>query len=154
MAKDKYGKYFFKNPIVPGKFCDRLMFFSQQHPEVGEKNFSVLWNCITEPFLMVKDPHAHDFDQFLHFYSADPMHMKEFDAVVEIYLGEELEKHVITEPTVLHIPKDTIHCPLEFKVVNKPVIFMNVALTPQYVMGKAGTPPPADLPLHKIKRKK
>jgi hypothetical protein len=65
---------------------------------------------------------------------------------VEIYIGEEQEKHVITEPTVLHIPKETIHCPLNFKVVNKPVIFMNVALTPQYVMGKTGTPPPADLP--------
>ncbi len=53
-------------------------------------------------------------------------------------MGEEGEKHIITEPTILHIPKDTIHCPLNFKVVNKPVIFMNVALTPQYVMG----PPP------------
>lgn len=150
MAKDKYGKYFFKNPIVPGKFCDRLMFFSQQHAETEEKNFSILWNCITEPFLMVNDPHAHDFDQFLHFYSADPKHMKEFDAVVEIYLGKEQEKHIITEPTVLHIPKDTIHCPLNFKTVNKPVIFMNIALTPQYVMGKKGTPPPADLPLNKL----
>jgi hypothetical protein len=150
VAKDKYGKYFFKNPIVPGKFCDRLIFFSRQHPEVGEKNFSVLWNCITGPFLMVNEPHAHDFDQFLHFYGADPMHMKDFGAVVEISLGEEGEKHIITEPTVLHIPKNTIHCPLNFKVVNKPVIFMNIALTPQYVMGKDGKPPP-DLPEPKRK---
>ena len=64
-----------------------------------------------------------------------------FDAEVEISLGEESEKHVITEPTVLHIPKDVIHCPLNFKVVNKPVIFMNVALTPQYER-ESGPPPP------------
>jgi len=133
MTKDKYGKYFFKNPIFPGKFTDRLIFYSRQHPEVGEKNFSVLWNCITEPYFMVKDAHAHDFDQFLHFFSADSMHMKEFDAVVEMSLGEEGEKHIITEPTVLHIPKNTVHCPLNFKIVNKPVIFMNIALTPQYM---------------------
>lgn len=145
MAKDKYGKYFFKNPIMPGKFCPRLIFFSRQHPEVGEKNFSVLWNCITEPFLMVKDAHSHDFDQFLHFYGANSMDITEFDAVIEMSLGEEGEKHIITEPTVLHIPKGTIHCPLNFKVVNKPVIFMNIALTPQYVMGPPGTPPPPPL---------
>jgi hypothetical protein len=142
MAKDKYGKYFFKNPIVKGQFCPRLIFFSRQHKEVGEKNFSVLWNCITQPLLMVKDAHAHDFDQFLHFYGANSLDITEFDAVIEMSLGEEGEKHIITEPTVLHIPKDTIHCPLNFKVVNKPVIFMNVALTPQYVMGPAGPPPP------------
>ena len=132
MAEGKYGKYFIKNPISPGKFCDRLMFFSRQHESIGEKNFSVLWNCITEPFFMVNEPHAHKFDQFLHFYGADPLKITDFDAEVEISLGEEGEKHVITEPTVLHIPKDTVHCPLNFKVVNKPIIFMNVALTPQY----------------------
>ena len=141
MAKDKYGKYFFKNPIMKGQFCPRLIFFSRQHKEVGEKNFSVLWNCITKPFLMVKDAHTHDFDQFLHFYGANSLDITEFDAVIEMSLGEEGEKHIITEPTVLHIPKDTIHCPLIFKVVNKPVIFMNVALTPQYVMGPPGPPP-------------
>ena len=142
MAEGKYGKYFIKNPINPGKFCDRLIFFSRQHEAIGEKNFSVLWNCITEPFLMVNEPHAHDFDQFLHFYGADSLNITNFDAEVEISLGEEGEKHIITEPTVLHIPKDTIHCPLNFKVVNKPIIFMNVALTPQYERGSSGPPPP------------
>jgi hypothetical protein len=138
---DKYGKYFFKNPIVPGKFGNRLVFFSREHPEVGEKDYSILWNCITEPFFMVKDPHAHDFDQFLHFYGAHSQDITDFDAVVEMSLGEEGEKHTITEPTVLHIPKGMIHCPLNFKVVNKPVIFMNVALTPRYGTGPSGTPP-------------
>ena len=141
MAKGRFDKYFFKEPIVQGKFGPRLIFFSRNY--VGEKNFPILWNCITEPFEMVKDPHAHDFDQFLHFYGANSLNIKDFDAEVEIYLGEEGEKHIITETTVLHIPKDTIHCPLTFKVVNKPVIFMNVALTPQYVMGSHQPPPKA-----------
>jgi len=146
MAKDKYGKYFFKNPIVPGKFCDRLVFFSKQHPEAREKNYSVLWNCITEPFFMVKEAHAHNFDQFLHFYGANSMDIKEFDAVIEISLGEEEEKHIITGPTVLHIPKGMIHCPLNFKVVNKPVIFMNVALTPEYIKSPGAVTPAPELP--------
>ena len=90
MAKGRFDKYFFKEPIVQGKFGPRLIFFSRNY--VGEKNFSILWNCITEPFEMVKDPHAHDFDQFLHFYGANSLNIKDFDAEVEIYLGEEGEK--------------------------------------------------------------
>ncbi len=81
---------------------------------------------------MVNDPHSHDFDQFLHFYSADSRHIADFQAEIEISLGEEGEKHIITEPTVLHVPAGMIHCPLNFKIVRKPVIFMNVALTPEY----------------------
>ncbi len=137
MSEGKYGKYFFKNPIMQGKFGPRLVFFSRQHKEVGEKNFSVLWNCITEPFLMVNEPHSHDFDQFLHFFGGNSLDITDFDAEIEMSIGEEGEKHIITEPTVLHIPKETIHCPLNFKVVNKPVIFMNVALTPEYIKGKS-----------------
>jgi hypothetical protein len=134
MAKDKYSKYFFKNPIVKGKFGPRLRFYSREHPEVGEKNYSLLWNCITEAHTMVEDAHAHPFDQFLHFYSANSLDITQFDAEIEISLGEEGEKHIITEPTILHIPKNTLHCPLVFKVVRKPVIFMNIALTPEYIM--------------------
>ena len=141
MSDGKYGKYFIKNPVLEGKFCPRLVFFSRQHEAVGEKNFSVVWNCITEPFLMVQEPHSHDFEQFLHFFGGNSLDITEFDAVIELSLGEECEKHIITEPTVIHLPKDMIHCPLEFKVVNKPVIFMNVALTPQYIKVEPGTPP-------------
>ena len=131
MAENKYGKYFFEKPIADGRFAPRLVFYSKNY--VGEKDFSVIWNCITEPFLMAKDPHSHDFDQFLHFYGANSLNITDFDAEVELSLGEEGEKHIITESTVVHIPKGLIHCPLNFKVVNKPVIFMNVALTPQYM---------------------
>ena len=132
MSESKYGQYFINSPITPGKFCPRLVFFSRNYEVAGEKNYSVLWNCITESFLMVAEPHSHDFDQFLHFYGANSLDITDFDAEVEISLGEEGEKHIITEPTVLHIPEGMIHCPLNFKVVNKPIIFMNVALTPEY----------------------
>lgn len=131
MAETKYGKYFIEKPIVQGKFAPRFIIYSSKY--FGEKPFSLLWNCITEPYMMAEEPHSHDFDQFLHFYGANAMDITDFDAEVEFSIGEEGEKHIITETTVVHIPKGTIHCPLEFKVVNKPVIFMNVALTPQYM---------------------
>jgi hypothetical protein len=134
MAESKYGQYVIKNPIAEGRFAPRLTFYSADH--FGDKPFSLLWNCIKEPFLMVEEPHSHDFDQFLHFYGANSLNITEFDAEVELSLGEEGEKHIITETTVVHIPKGVIHCPLNFKVVNKPIIFMNVALTPHYMRPK------------------
>lgn len=134
MADSKYGQYVIKNPIAEGRFAPRLVFYSSNH--FGDKPFSLLWNCITEPLLMVEKPHAHDFDQFLHFYGANSLNITEFDAEVELSLGEEGEKHIISETTVVHIPEGVIHCPLNFKVVNKPIIFMNVALTPQYMRPK------------------
>ena len=138
MVDGKYDEFFVKSPIVQGRFGPRLVFFSRNYEAVGEKNYSVLWNYIAEPFLMVDNPHSHDFDQFLHFYGANPVDITDFDAEVEMSLGEEGEKHIITEPTVLHIPRDTVHCPLDFKVVKKPIIFMNVALTPEYMKGPTG----------------
>ncbi len=135
-----YDKWFATNPILPGKNCDRLVYQAAEH--VGEKNYSVLWHCITEPFLMVRDPHSHDFDQFLHFFNADSMHVGEFHAELEFTLGAELEKHIITEPTVIHIPAGVLHGPLEFTRVDKPVIFMNVAFTPQYMKPGESHPQP------------
>lgn len=126
----KYDEWFYADPIVEGKYGDRFVYFAKNH--VGEKDYSVLWNCVTEPFLMVKDPHTHEFDQFLHFFNADSLHVADFPAEVEITLGEEMETHVITQPTVLHIPAGTLHGPLDFKVVDGPVVFMNVALAPEY----------------------
>jgi hypothetical protein len=127
----KYDELFYKDPITPGKFGDRLVYFARNH--VGEKNYSLLWNYISEPFLMVQDPHTHEFDQFLHFFNADSANIAQFPAEIELTLGEELEKHIITEPTVIHVPAGMLHGPLEFKRVDGPVIFMNVAFTPEYM---------------------
>lgn len=83
--------------------------------------------------MMEDTPHSHDFDQFLHFYGADASNVREFKAEVELYIGREGEKHIITATTIVHIPKGMIHCPLNFKRVDKPIIFMNVPLTPEYI---------------------
>ena len=128
MAESKYGKYLFKNPIVKGKFGPRLIFYSRQHPEVGEKNFSVLCNCVTEAHTMVQDAHAHDFDQFLHFYGANSLNITEFDAEVELSLGEEGEKHIISTPSYVIIPEGLQHGPINTRKVERPFGFYMIRL--------------------------
>ena len=45
-------------------------------------------------------------------------------------MGKELEKHTITSTTVVYIPKGVLHCPLNFRVINKPVLFHALYLGP------------------------
>jgi len=87
---------------------------------------------VREPVLMITQPHQHEFPQYLCFSSSNPDDPDEFDAVVEISLGEEGEKHIIDSPTVVYVPSNLHHGPLNFKTINKPVLFVDVALSGQY----------------------
>jgi hypothetical protein len=136
-----YGKYFINIPFEPckfgpmegGTFATRMRFFCAEFAQFfGNKNISLQWNYITQPATMETVPHSHDFDQFLFFYGGDASDISKFDAEVEICLGPEGEKHIVNAPKILHIPAGMIHCPLIYKVINKPIIFMNIALTPLY----------------------
>jgi hypothetical protein len=77
-------------------------------------------------------PHKHDFHQFFCFLGSDPLDIRKFDAEIEVYLGEEGEKHTITTPTVLHIPPGLMHCPMEYKKVGQPVMHLDIYFAPKY----------------------
>jgi hypothetical protein len=104
----------------------------------GRRDFSMSWWAITEPFLMVTDCHAHDFDQFLIFVGGDLTNMPDLGGVVELTLsrdGKKLEKFVITEATTVFVPAGLFHCPLNFKKVNdprKPILFHDLFFSPEY----------------------
>jgi mannose-6-phosphate isomerase-like protein (cupin superfamily) len=76
--------------------------------------------------VMVKDFHLHDFDEYLFFQSANMADMSDFDAEIEIEMGEKGEIYTIKEPTILYVPAGLKHCPLNFKVINKPVFFFHI----------------------------
>ena len=134
MAETKYGKYIVKEPIV------KSMFEQVVAPQVhisGEKdcagaNFSMGWSFITQPFLMVDDAHTHDFDQILFFLGGNPRDVNDFKAEVELFLGEEGEKHIINTTSSVYIPKGLIHCPLNVRIVDKPFVFIDIVLSPQH----------------------
>ena len=128
MAKiKKYDKLFFKEPIVDGDFA----------PKIGLKEFTgldirIAYNCISQPFLMVDKAHKHERDQYMLFIGGNPMDIRDFPAEVEISMGEEGEKYIINKTTVLHIPAGLLHCPLNFKRVDKPIIFMDIYPAAEY----------------------
>lgn len=68
-------------------------------------------------------PHVHPYTEFLIFMGADCNDLSELGAEIELYMGKEGEKYVITKPTVAIQPKGVAHLPLIVNRQEKPWIF-------------------------------
>ncbi|MGD0919164.1 MAG: hypothetical protein ABSB22_22210 [Thermodesulfobacteriota bacterium] len=128
MAETKYGKYVVRPPIkMGGKFGPEAEFTGEKH---YGSDFSIMFFHITEPMLMEETPHSHDFDFYLFFLGRDDM--GDLGAEIELGLGKEQEIHTITTPTSVYVPKGLVHCPLNFKRVDKPILFVHALLAAKY----------------------
>jgi hypothetical protein len=89
--------------------------------------FGMMWESIRKApyrFGPVPDkPHVHTWDEFLFFIGADTNDLSELGAECEMYMGREMERHVINKPTVVVQPKGFPHCPLVVAKLEKPFIF-------------------------------
>jgi hypothetical protein len=128
----KYGRHILKAPVQP----------AQQGPPISTMRFffaeyGVNATCILvpvlQPRLMEEKPHKHDFHQFLCFLGGDPSNIGDFEAEVEVWLGEEGERHIITSPTILHYPPGLVHNPLNYKTVDKPVFHLDIFFANEYL---------------------
>src|SRR3972149_280457 len=137
MPRGKFDKYFTTGVLKESpKFKGVWDLASTRHlKKFGGGHLSVDCIFITKPFVMVSQPHTHEFPQYLNFFSANPEDTRIFDAEIEMTLGEDAEhgeKHVITQPTSLYIPAGMYHGPLNFKIINRPVLFIDIAVTGKY----------------------
>jgi hypothetical protein len=130
MEERKYEKYFVTEctkprpdawgPVGSGSF--NMWRVEEMFPQ---SNISGSGVYFTKPHLMVNTTHVHDCDEHLFFLGTNFEDMNDFDAEIELYMGEEGEKHIITSPTIVYVPAKMIHCPLNFAKVNKPVFFFH-----------------------------
>jgi hypothetical protein len=130
MAKTKYGKHILKNAFKKHHQLEGL--------SAGGDEMNV--DCILthhvfyKPELVLDRPHFHDdFVQILCFLGTNPMDIRDFGgAEIELCLGKEQEKHIITSPVIVPIPKGLSHGPLNFRKLPKPIIFLEIMLTRKY----------------------
>jgi len=132
MSGNIYDKYFMKEPLGKEGFFPRIIANGARDFDGAE--FSLRVHYITEPGILVKEPHAHDFEQFYFFCNGDFGKYTEFDAEVEFSLGEECEMHLINRPTAVHVPIGMIHGPMNFKRIDQPIIFIDTLLSAQYAV--------------------
>jgi hypothetical protein len=142
MAKGKYDKYFtsevvMEAPAKEGQGKSGAFVTSTRHlgDKFGGGHLSIDCIYINRPHLMISQPHKHEFAQYLSFFSANPNDPRDFDAEIEMTVGETAEKgekHIITKPTSVYVAAGLYHGPLHFKVVNKPLLFIDIAVTGKY----------------------
>jgi len=135
MAETKYGKYIIRDPVAKMREA-QVIHICAEDDCAGAKfpGFPAEYTMVyvKEPVTMNPQPHAHDFAQFLCFFGSNPDNPFDFGAEVEVYLGEEGEKHFFDTPTIVYIPKGLVHCPVDVKNVVKPILFMHICFAPEY----------------------
>jgi len=138
MATGKYAKYLVTDfKAVPPPFArDAIMgpqvaFSGARNIPGANANFG--GELFVKPILLEKEPHTHEADEYLIFLGGQlPDLFSNFDAEIDFWIGKEQEKYVITEPTIIFIPKGLLHTPLNFRKINKPVFFGVILLTPKF----------------------
>jgi hypothetical protein len=139
-----YGKYFLSDNHEPPKEMDFVGLNSiPPFPEIASpqtyfRGASALpgatatigWQVFIKPVCW-ETPHIHKYDEFLIFLGGElPDLCSSFDAEIDLWMGEEMEKHTITSTTIVFIPKGMQHAPLNFRKINKPVLFHALYLGP------------------------
>ena len=134
MAETKYENLIHTNDLIVD-IPHYTGYSMLSHNGELDQDCSIGYHCITQPFCF-EEPHAHDFTEMLFFFGGDPTDIRELGAEIEITLGEEQEKHVITNAGVVVIPPGLVHCPIDIRNVTKPIAFLEVSLTRVYGQNK------------------
>ncbi|NLV50776.1 MAG: hypothetical protein GXY20_08825 [Clostridiales bacterium] len=131
MDELKYNSMFFE--LKPqytewGSWCHSPQLYFRGSDQIPGARYNVGWQIFTDvpTGWAEKWPHFHREEEYLVFINADLFHCEEFDAEIVLWMGEDvdnMEKHVITRPTIVRIPGSMWHCPLEFIRIGKPILF-------------------------------
>jgi len=145
----KYGKYFLQEPWGvdrPGTPSDAPVYIGigQEVPVAGwDEPLTQVLRPIYKAYKMIPEGHRHNVAEILYFIGGDPMNFKEFGAEVEFAMGEgdDAETHIIASTTWVYVPANVMHCPLEFKRVDKPIMFGHIMFAPSYSSTVVGNNP-------------
>jgi hypothetical protein len=134
MTRAKYGQYIKKlvfRDNGPG-FYRQVTTLNGESLGLGAHiEYGAYWaagSMGAEPY----SPHVHDFDQVMLWLGGDTNDMGELGAEVELCLGEEGEKHMITTSTAVAVPRGMPHFPANIVRMDKRFIFLTVSCAPEY----------------------
>jgi hypothetical protein len=71
-------------------------------------------------------PHTHKYPELFVHLGTDPDNPWDLGAEVEMHMGPEMEKHIITRSTIMCIPADFPHGPWRILNVKRPFIIITI----------------------------
>jgi len=129
--QSKYGKYIISKDIyrtIPVEYAGTSLV---SHNGELKADVSMGYHCVTKPILF-SETHTHNNEEILCFIGGNPRDITDFGAEVEMTMGPEHEKHLITQTACVSIPANLAHCPLNIRKVDKPIVFLEISLTHSY----------------------
>ncbi len=131
-GKSKYGKCII--PIPMNKMGETVM-FSMGADKLNGFPCNIIYAFGTRVGRLgaSTEPHIHDHDEVVYFIGSDPKSVK-LGAEVNFKIGPkgQEEDHIFSVPTVVVIPKQVWHCPMETLKFESPFLCMAVSLTEKY----------------------
>jgi hypothetical protein len=129
MADTKYGKYVKKlvfKDYGPGSYRQGVVMDSDFLGMDARIEFGSFWSA-GKMGTQTSAIHTHDFNQMMFWFGGDTRDMGELGAEVELCLGPEREKHMLTTSTSVYIPKGFPHFPADIVRMDKRFLFLMVS---------------------------
>ena len=131
MAETKYGQYFVTwDPASPRKHpLGPFVSIMDDTVVKGSHFYMVHWVMPgTKPTSSAvgHPPHIHKDAELQFHIGTDPNNPLDLGAEVELFMGPELERHIITKSCVVFIPPNFIHSPWKPLKTERPWIFIEV----------------------------
>jgi hypothetical protein len=139
----KYDKYFItetpRNPDMPdNREKDNLvpwqnsLYISEELNGKVPKAYYLETNIVvrTGTIELLEKAHSHLFDEYLMFLGINPDNQFELGGEVEFWLGGE--QHMITQTCAVFVPGGLLHCPIYFRRVDRPFMFITTGNTLGY----------------------
>jgi hypothetical protein len=135
----KYRKYF-TTELTPeeyeigyGAMKNMFMVFCDGDIIEGCHFFSAMLMGESATKIAGHGPHKHRDPEVLVALGTDPDHPQELGAEYVVYMGPEMEKHVVSKPSLVFIPGNFIHCPFTVTKVTRPFIFIEAQYAPKSI---------------------
>ncbi len=71
-------------------------------------------------------PHTHKYPEIFVHLGTDPEHPYDLGAEVEMFMGPEMEKHIVTRSTAICIPAGFVHGPWRILKVTRPFMLVTI----------------------------
>ena len=134
VTEPSYDRYFTNSIVKRNKWGEEGIELASvpAHTIPPNSKINVSITAVKRPHLLRETTHKHNTNEYFYFWGSNPYNMKEFDAEIEFYFGEEQEKHVINQPTIVVVPPGMYHAPVNFKKVGKPFYYARILPAPEY----------------------